>query len=68
MKAIKCDRCGKFYVDTEEGKRIALDTYVDDMMTFGNSESVEWKRKSERIDLCADCHSDLLKFLNGELK
>ena len=56
MKAFRCDRCGRFYSNSEPISQNAMDV-VD---AYGNEKHIligDWSGK--RIDLCMDCSVDL---------
>lgn len=61
MKAMKCDRCGKVFVPSEDAERISFydkywryDVYFD-----------EHPYPSEKIDLCLNCKKALYKWMTG---
>lgn len=49
MNAKKCDRCGEFYVPTNEGRVFEL--YKSSLLT------------NAVLDLCPKCYEDLRKFM-----
>lgn len=56
-RAHKCDRCGNFYT---KNSRFLFDCEYKDGIRF-----VAGAFQSNRIDLCDDCLSDLIEFLDG---
>lgn len=63
MKAMKCDRCGKFY-EYYGGRAIFTDTEkANAIILVDESQDVElWYRKS--YDLCPDCMREFEDFLH----
>ena len=58
-KALKCDRCGKFYIDKakwEHGDVRSLITMS--ISPMGSSKEIWW-------DICPDCNEKLYNWLNG---
>lgn len=51
MNAKKCDRCGEFYIPTNEVRVFEL--YKSSLRT------------NTVLDLCPKCHEDLLKFMTN---
>jgi hypothetical protein len=52
-RAYKCDRCGKFYDFTKCNDRVGI--FID-YGPYGGDR---------KIDLCDDCYSELIKWLNS---
>lgn len=61
--ASKCDRCGKFYEKNQNHKsngRVMGGTITGVATVSGKSDKDEW------FDLCDDCISDFMEFMNGK--
>jgi len=52
-RALKCDRCGNFYEATACNDRIGM--FID----YGHQGG------DRRVDLCDNCYSTLIKWLNA---
>ena len=67
MRAMKCDRCGKFY-EFYEGEKIFKETEKANglMLIDMDLERKHWNRKI--YDLCPDCMKKLEDFLNNNIK
>lgn len=58
LKSVRvCDRCGHPFTDREEKELCVKKTSRD------KSRNIY---RAERIDLCPDCYSALMKFMYGE--
>ena len=55
MRAMKCDRCGKFY---EEHEGMLVDTVL----------KRKYWRDRKTYDLCPECMKELEDFLNNNIK
>lgn len=66
MRAMKCDRCGKFYEYYESGKNLFKDAEkVNGVMLIDLDLNQNfYDRKS--YDLCIDCMMKLKKFLENK--
>ena len=58
--ALKCDRCGKLY-EEYAGQKV-----VEGGFSY-NGLSLENRIMSRHYDLCPDCMSDFIKFINAYL-
>ena len=67
MRAMKCDRCGKFY-EFYEGEKIFKETEKANglMLIDMDLERKHWNRKI--YDLCPDCMKKLEDFLENNIK
>ena len=57
MNAKKCDRCGKYFDETEEYLGIEITHIVDN-----------WRSRGFEFDLCKDCQQDFKNFTNNYKK
>ena len=67
MRAMKCDRCGKFY-EFYEGEKIFKETEKANglMLIDMDLERKHWNRKI--YDLCPECMKELEDFLENNIK
>lgn len=61
--ALKCDRCGKFYIKNEKHKTSGR---VNGGILGGITTVSTNENHDKWLDLCDDCISDLLDFLDGK--
>ena len=67
MRAMKCDRCGKFYNYYTGSKTFYETTKANGIILADiDMERKHYSRKS--YDLCPDCMKELEKFLNKKTK
>lgn len=63
-KAIKCDRCGNYYIPSEEENETAFIPRI----AWRNAKSIRDQkvtRSMDEIDLCPYCAEDFQLFLDG---
>ena len=65
-KAIKCDRCGLFFVpDSTSGEYIHIDDVLYKNVRFGADKSNTCVRQETFGDICHKCTLDFKKFCSG---
>ena len=67
MRAMKCDRCGKFYNYYEGGKTFK-DTEKANAVIFIDMDTERDYSARQIYDLCPDCMKELEIFLNNKSK
>ena len=67
MRAMKCDRCGKFYNYYEGGKTFK-DTEKANAVVLIDRDSERDYSSRKIYDLCPDCMKELEDFLKGGTK
>lgn len=64
MKALKCDRCNKFY-DTYKGKKLNDKGCHYNGMALARDNDYNYLSRKE-YELCPDCMEELIKFIKKE--
>lgn len=63
MRAIKCDRCEKYY-DPYAPKK---DTYGSNILIFAEDDLTASYYEIRQFELCPDCMRDAVKFMREKL-
>lgn len=67
MKAIKCDRCKKYYDPYKPGKN----TYESNLLIFaqdgGPTNAIGYYWENRQFELCPECMQDAVKFMQAKL-
>ena len=63
MRAIKCDRCKKFY-DPYEPKE---DTWGSNMLIFAEDDLTASYYEKQQFELCTECMREAVKFMQEKM-
>lgn len=63
MRAIRCDRCEKYY-DPYEPKG---DTYGSNMLIFAEDDLTASYYEKRQFELCPECMREAVKFMQAKL-
>lgn len=63
MRAIKCDRCEKYY----DPYRPKEDVFESNMLIFAEDDLTASYYEHRQFELCSDCMRDAVKFMREKL-